>query len=442
MDKRRICVVGAGLTGTLLAARMADAGHDVEIYDRRADLRRLDLDGGRSINLALSARGFDALDRIGIADEIRSAAVPMRGRMMHAVDGDLTFQRYGTDPAHVLMSVNRDDLNIAMLNAVDARPNITTHYGVKLVDLDPDKAEVTLEVDDETTMSRFDTVIGADGAYSAVRRALQRSQGFDFEQEFLEHGYKELTIPPNPDGSYQIEPHALHIWPRGTHMMIALPNPNGSFTCTLFWPLQGEVGFGGVDTPEAVIALFEEQFPDAVALMPDLAQDYLNNPVGSLVTIRCAPWYLGDTALILGDAAHAVVPFYGQGANAAMEDCTLLMESLAQRGDDWTAGFADFADARKPHADALAGLALANYVEMRDHVGSRRFLFMVRVKQWLHKVAPDTFTPLYTMITFTRTPYADAIARAERQDRYLHIAAAVTALVVIGVVVAVGMVLT
>ncbi len=434
MEKRRICVVGAGLTGTLVAARMADAGHDVDIYDRRADLRRLDLDGGRSINLALSERGFDALDRIGIADDIRAAAVPMRGRMMHSVGGELTFQPYGTDPSHVLMSVNRDDLNIAMLNSVDSRPNITAHYGVKLVTLDPDHAEVTLEADDETSVCQFDTVIGADGAFSAVRQVLQRSQGFDFEQDFLEHGYKELTIPAHPDGSYQIEPHALHIWPRGTHMMIALPNPDGSFTCTLFWPLQGEVGFGGVDTPDAVVALFNEQFPDAVALMPDLAQDYLQNPVGTLVTIRCAPWYRSDTTLILGDAAHAVVPFYGQGANAAMEDCTLLMDSLARHGDDWIAGFADFADARKPHADALADLALANYVEMRDHVASPRFLLLVRIKQWLHKVAPKTFTPLYTMVTFTRTPYADAIARARRQDRYLQIAAWVAALVVIALV--------
>jgi kynurenine 3-monooxygenase len=421
----RVSVIGAGLTGCLLACRLADAGHEVVLYDRRPDPRRIGVDEGRSINLAMSTRGLDALARIGLEARVRAGGVPMHGRRMHAVDGTLTFQPYGVRPEHHLLSVSRDELNALLLGAVDERPRIRTVFGRKLEDLDLDTGRLHFADAPEGDLAPEDDlaaeggpVVGADGAWSAVRARMQRTRGFDLEQDHLEHGYKELTIPAAPGGVHRLEPNALHIWPRGSHMLIALPNPDGSFTCTLFWPLAGDVPFESLSTEAAVERVFATEFPDVLPLMPDLAGEFLRNPVGSLVTIRCAPWHHGSV-LLLGDAAHAVVPFYGQGANAAMEDCTILLDVLAE-SSDWPAAFAGFERRRKPDADALADLALDNYVEMRAHVASRRFLAERRLERFLHRRFPDRFVPLYTMVTFTRIPYAEAVRRARRQDALLR----------------------
>lgn len=416
----RVAVAGSGLTGCLLAIRLARAGHDVHVYDKRSDMRVQDLDGGRSINLALSTRGIDALAQVGLDGIVLEHAVPMTGRMIHAVDGDLTYQPYGTEAHQVLQSVNRDDLNIALLNAVEAEARTKVHFEHRVRDLSVRAGRITVDGPDGRVVEDYDVVYGADGAYSAVRGRLQRIGRVDFSQEFLTHGYKELTFPAGPDGDYQIETNALHIWPRGTHMMIALPNPDGSFTGTLFWPYADTVGFDSVTSADDVERVFRNQFPDALDLMPDVADQYLANATASLVTMRSGPWYHEGRVLIIGDAAHAVVPFYGQGANAALEDVTILMDLYEAHGhENHHTVFEAFYQERKPHADALAQLAVDNFVEMRDSVGSRWFLFTKRVERALHRIAPERFVPLYTMVSFTRTPYADAVARDDRQQRWL-----------------------
>ena len=433
----RIVIVGGGLTGALAAVRLHDAGHLVSLYERRDDLRRDHEHQGRSINLALSTRGLDALDRVGLSQVLREQAIPMRGRMLHGRDRSVTFQRYSADPRNVLLSVSRDGLNATLLDAVDDR-QVATHFGHRLVDIELRSSHAVFEAGGAEVRQPFDVMIGADGAYSAVRNRLQRTDRFSYEQTYLEHGYKELTIPARADGSFAMEPHALHIWPRGGHMMIALPNRDGSFTCTLFWPYGGLVGFERVDTEREVHDTFVEQFPDAVELMPQLADEYLHNATSSLVTIRCGPWCFDNRIVLLGDAAHAVVPFYGQGANAALEDVTIFMDLLAAHEGDWQSTMAGFYAQRKPDADALADLALDNFVEMRDRVASPLFRLRARAEQRVHRWAPRWITPLYEMVTFSRLPYVDAVARAKRQrhivDRLLFAMAAVVLLAIVATV--------
>ena len=433
----RVVIVGGGLTGALAAIRLHEAGHLVSLYERRDDLRTSREHQGRSINLALSTRGLDALDRVGLSEVLRQQAIPMRGRMLHGRDRSVTFQPYSADPRNVLLSVSRDGLNATLLDAVDER-QVTTHFDHRLVDIQLRTAHAVFETTGATVRAPFDAMIGADGAYSAVRSRLQRTDRFSYEQTYLEHGYKELTIPARADGSYAMDPHALHIWPRGGHMMIALPNGDGSFTCTLFWPYGGPVGFERVDSEREVRDTFLEQFPDAVDLMPQLTDEYLRNATSSLVTIRCGPWFLDDRIVLLGDAAHAVVPFYGQGANAALEDVTIFMELLAAHDGDWGSTMATFYAKRKPDADALADLALDNFVEMRDRVASPLFRLRARAEQRAHRWAPRWITPLYEMVTFSRMPYVDAVARAKRQtqivDRLLVALAALLLVVVAAIV--------
>jgi len=434
----RVVIVGGGLTGALAAVRLHDVGHDVSVHERREDLRRSTEHQGRSINLALSTRGLDALDRVGLSGALRDQGVPMRGRMLHARDRSVTFQPYSADPANVLLSVSRDGLNALLLDAVDQR-QIPTHFDHRLVDIELRSSNAVFETNEARLRERFDVMIGADGAYSAVRTRLQRTDRFSYEQTFLEHGYKEFTIPARADGSYAMEPHALHIWPRGGHMMIALPNADGSFTCTLFWPYGGPVGFERVDTEGEVAETFHEQFPDAVDLMPQLADEYLRNSTSSLVTIRCGPWFYEDRIVLLGDAAHAVVPFYGQGANAALEDVTIFMELLATHDGAWGPTMASFYDQRKPDTDALADLALDNFVEMRDRVASPLFRLRARAEQRMHRWAPRWITPLYEMVTFSRTPYVEAVARAKHQttlvDRLMLALVAVVLLVIVATII-------
>ena len=433
----RVVIVGGGLTGALAAVRLHDVGHEVSVHERREDLRRSTEHQGRSINLALSTRGVDALDRVGLSEALRDQGIPMRGRMLHARDRSVTFQPYSADPANVLLSVSRDGLNALLLDAVDQR-QIPTHFDHRLVDVELRSSNAVFETNEARLRERFDVMIGADGAYSAVRNRLQRTDRFSYEQNYLEHGYKELTIPPRTDGSYAMEPHALHIWPRGGHMMIALPNADGSFTCTLFWPYGGPVGFERVDTEREVAETFHEQFPDAVDLMPQLADEYLRNSTSSLVTIRCGPWFYEDRIVLLGDAAHAVVPFYGQGANAALEDVTIFMELLATHDGAWGPTMATFYAQRKPDTDALADLALDNFVEMRDRVASPLFRLRARAEQRMHRWAPRWITPLYEMVTFSRTPYVEAVARAKHQttlvDRLMLALVAVVLLVIVATI--------
>ncbi|OKL40683.1 FAD-dependent oxidoreductase [Pontibacter flavimaris] len=422
MTKRKnIAIMGAGLVGSLLSLYLAKRGHKVDLYERRPDLRRNIVDGGRSINLALSDRGWRALRGIGIEEDVRQVAIPMHGRMMHDEQGTLTFQPYGKE-GQSIYSVSRSGLNAALMNLSEPNPDITYHFSRQAMDVNLRTNEVQLRSleTDQTETIQPDLLFGADGAFSVVRGAMQKTERYNYEQSYLEYGYKELSIPATPEGGWAIEKHALHIWPRGKYMMIALPNLDGSFTCTLFFPYEGEPSFAAINNENDLLAFFREVFPDALPLMPTLAQDYFTNPIGSLVTVKCFPWSYEGKALLIGDASHAVVPFYGQGMNAGFEDITVLDQMLEGfEGDDWDALFKAFERSRKPNADAIADLAVMNFIEMRDKVADPRFLLRKKIEGKISAQYPDRWIPLYSMVTFTDLPYSYALAAGQQQDRIM-----------------------
>jgi len=417
-EKPQFTIIGAGLAGALLACYLGKAGYRVDLYEKRPDPRSHDQAGGRSINLAISIRGIHALREVGLADEVLQAAIPMRGRMMHSRTGALSFQPYGKDDTESINSVSRAGLNLSLVNAAARYDSVRLFFQKRCqgVDLQTASLELLDEVTQTTSNVVGEIIIGSDGAYSSVRARMQKEERFNYEQDYQSHGYKELTIPPGPHGSFRMEKHALHIWPRRSFMMIALPNLDGSFTCTLFCPFEGPNSFAALQAEADVLRFFREQFPDAVPLMPTLAADFFNNPTGSLVTIRCSPWHVAGKVVLLGDACHAVVPFLGQGMNAAFEDCTVLNRCLAEYAPAWETAFEAYEARRKLNVDTLAGLCLDNFIEMRDRVGSRAFLLKKRWEILLHKLFPKWYLPLYTLVTFTRTPYAEALERARRQD--------------------------
>lgn len=426
----KFTLIGSGLAGGMMAAFLGRRGYEVNLYERRADPHAGNLVGGRSINLALSTRGIHALEQLGIADEVMRHAIPMRGRMIHDKSGELHFTPYDADPNKCINSIGRGALNMVTIDAAKRYPNVRVHFNHRCTGVDADTASAQLinTETDQRVETRGDAIIGVDGAFSAVRRAMQRLERFDYSQTYLAHGYKELTIPPANDSGWRMEKHALHIWPRKSFMMIALPNPDGSFTCTLFWEWEGRRSFATTRTDEEVRRFFDEEFPDAVPLMPDLLEDFRSNPTGSLVTIRCAPWHYRDRIALLGDAAHAVVPFYGQGMNAAFEDCVVLDECLGEFAQDRERAFAEYFRRRKPNADALADLAVENFVEMRDKTASPLFRAKKRLDHTLETLLPGRYLPLYTMVSFTRIPYAEAARRALRQDRLVYAALAALAI--------------
>ncbi|PYI61298.1 MAG: kynurenine 3-monooxygenase [Verrucomicrobia bacterium] len=414
----KFVLIGSGLAGGLLAAYLGRRGYDVDLYERRADPREANIVGGRSINLAISTRGIHALEKLGIADEALQHAIPMRGRMIHDKSGDMHFAPYDVDPKKCINSIGRAGLNTTVIEAAQRYPNVRVHFNHKCTDVDLDEAVAHLETESGQLTVRGGAVIGVDGAFSAVRQSMQMQiSGFEYDESYLAHGYKELTIPPGPDGSWLMEKNALHIWPRKSFMMIALPNPDGSFTCTLFWEFEGPRSFATTKTHDEVRDFFREEFPDAFPLMPTLLEDFRQNPTGSLVTIRCAPWFYKDKVALVGDAAHAVVPFYGQGMNAAFEDCVVLDECLAKFPDNRERAFAEYFSRRKENADALADLAVENFIEMRDKTASRAFRAKKKLDHLLEALLPGVYLPLYAMVTFTRMPYAEAARRARLQDR-------------------------
>src|SRR6202162_3217795 len=430
----KFVLIGSGLAGGLLAAYLGRRGYEVDLYERRADPREGNIIGGRSINLALSTRGIHALEQLGIADEVLKHAIPMRGRMIHPAGAGAStiFAPYDVDPNKHINSIGRGALNTTVIEAAQRYPNVHVHFNHKCIDVDLDDAVAHLEKTDgavgaavsaanpKIVRARGDSVIGVDGAFSAVRKSMQQKIGnFQYDESYLAHGYKELTIPPGPDGSWQMEKNALHIWPRKSFMMIALPNPDGSFTCTLFWEFEGPRSFATTKADDDVHRFFGEEFPDAVPLMPDLVDDFKNNPTGSLVTIRCAPWIYRDKVCLVSDAAHAVVPFYGQGMNAAFEDCVVLDECL-QEFPDRERAFVEYFERRKANADALADLALGNFIEMRDKTASKTFRAKKKLDHFLEAALPGIYLPLYTMVTFTRIPYAEAKRRARIQDAIVY----------------------
>lgn len=411
-----VTIVGAGPVGTLMGAFLARRGLEVTIFERRPDMRAVAQPAGRSINLALANRGIDALDRLGLMDAVGDLLIPMRGRMIHGPDGALDLQPYGSKPHEVIYSVSRSALNKTLLDAAEEQ-SVMIEFNKRCDDID--FTQKTLSIYDETEEREhtigFDRVIGADGGGSAVRPALARRQNSRVDEQLLGHGYKELTIPPGPGGVFLLEKNALHIWPRGGFMLIALPNTDGSFTATLFLPNEGPDSFASLRTEAEVAAFFAAHFADAVPLIENLTGSFFENPTGLLGTIRCACWHLGGEALLVGDAAHAIVPFHGQGMNAGFEDCVALDRCLDRMGDDWGGVFASFETAQKPNANAIADMALENYVEMRDSVLDPGYRLKREIAWKLEKIYPDRFIPRYAMVMFHLLPYAEAYARGKIQ---------------------------
>src|ERR1700722_915541 len=415
-----ITLVGAGLTGPLLALSLADRGFHVDIYERRPDMRQGEISAGRSINLAISTRGIHALSEAGLWEEMRRIIVPMKGRMMHSVEGQITFQPYGKNENEAINSISRADLNIALVNAAEAR-GVRFHFNERCtgVDLKTAALRVRDEISGQERSVPAQVVIGSDGSASAIRFEMLKVGRFNFSQQYLDYGYKELTITANPEGSHRMDPNALHIWPRGSYMLIALPNIDGTFACILFLPLEGADSFKNMSSTADVAEFFEKRFPDAARLMPQLAENYFGNPTGTMVTVKCSPWHVRGSSLLLGDAAHAIVPFFGQGLNCGFEDCTTLLQLLDAQDADWEKVFAEFGESRKINTDAIADLAIENFVEMRDRVADPRFLFRKKVELALEGKFPGRFVPKYAMVTFHRVPYSVALQRGTKQDGIL-----------------------
>ncbi len=422
MKKEKIIIVGAGLCGTLLAIRMAQKGFEVVIYERRPDMRKGIEDAGRSINLALSARGLMALEMAGIKDSILKECIPMRGRMIHPLKGEPFLSSYSGRSEDYINSVSRPGLNLALIKEADNFENVTFKFDCKVIAVDLENAKINYQFKGENVEDKGAIVIGTDGAGSIVRRSMmgQTTQLlFNYSQDFLRHGYKELSILPTTEGTWKIEKEALHIWPNGHFMIIALPNLDGSFTLTMFHPYEGEAGFHTLNTKEKLQTFFEKYYPSLLPHIPHLYEEYFENPVGTLGTIKCYPWQAHGKALIMGDAAHAIVPFYGQGMNASLEDVRIFDNILEEHGSDWAKVFSFFQDARKENADAIADLAIDNFYEMRDHVDDKAFMRKRKVEMQLEQQFPDYYSK-YSLVTFQpKLPYEKAKKRGRKQDELL-----------------------
>ena len=410
-----VTIAGAGLAGALLAALLAKRGWPVQVLERRPDPRLKGFEGGRSINLALAERGLHALRQAGLADTVMKQAVMMRGRMVHPLTGETQLLRYGRDDSEVIWSVHRGRLNMSLLDAAEAA-GARLRFDARVEEVDFAKRQLVLVEDGDGRREEigFEVLIGADGAGSAVRQAIGAELELGERFEPLDHGYKELEIPPKPDGGFLLEPNALHIWPRGNYMCIALPNTEHTFTVTLFLPLQGVPSFATLHNLRAARGMFQRDFPDALALMPDFDADWQRNPVGQLGTLRLKRWHLDERAVLLGDAAHAMVPFHGQGMNCAFEDCVSMARHIDEAAD-WQEAFANFEGERRPNAEAIQQMALENYIEMRDQVDDADFLLRRQLERLLAERHPGRFVPRYSMVTFLRIPYALAWARGEIQ---------------------------
>lgn len=422
-----IILLGAGLSSGLMAAYLGRRGFKVEVYERRPDPRTTDLYVGKSINLAISVRGLHAMKDVGLEDKVREMCIPMNGRMIHDRAGNTDFQFYSKDGNKAINSISRGDLNILLINTAAAFPNVKFHFDHRCVGMDLETGEALLQNERTGADLRVQgqTVIACDGAFSGARSSLLRAPRFDFSQTYHPASYKELSFRPAADGGWQMAKNALHIWPRGSFMLIALPNLDGSFTVTLFYPAKGPESFESLRTAEAVEAFFQREFPDAFALMPHLATEFFQNPTGELVTVKCDPWHYQGKCALVGDAAHAVVPFYGQGMNAAFEDCTVLNDCI-EDGADWETVFANYSAKRVANGHAIADMAVDNYFEMRDRVGDPAWRFRKQIEHKLEKAFPGKYISRYEMVSFTRMPYAEALRRGGVNDEILFALAAKT----------------
>ena len=419
--EKKVIIVGAGLVGSLWAIYMSKAGYKVTIYERRSDIRKAEISAGKSINLALSYRGWKALRGAGVDDEVKKIALPMYNRIMHDLEGNLTTQAYGKKD-QAIYSVSRGLLNSIMMTMAEEKGNAEIHYNYKCYDADLENGIVYFEdaLTGEKKQDQADLVFAADGAFSAIRyNAMQKLNRFNYSQNFIEDGYKELLLPANEDGSYKLDEKALHIWPRGRFMLIALPNEDGSFTCTLFMPYDNhEYAFNKLTNDTLVDAFFKNVFPDFHAIMPNLIENWHMHPLSSLAIVRCYPWTHGKTAL-MGDSAHATVPFYGQGMNAGFEDCTVLWDLMKKHNEDWEKVFSEYQQTHKPNGDALQDLSLHNYHVMRDYVADPKFLLQKKIEARIFEKHPDKWMPLYSQVTFSHIPYSEAIAIGKKQDKIM-----------------------
>ncbi|MFI5712474.1 FAD-dependent oxidoreductase [Kribbella sp. NPDC051620] len=411
----RVAIVGAGLAGSLLGCYLARRGLSVDLYERRPDPRVGQPERGRSINLAISERGLDALRRIGLVESVMTDALPMKGRMIHPVAGQLDFHQYSASGDRAINSISRGTLNNSLLDAAAAAPGVSVHFEHRLVELDSCTGSMVFETPGGKVKVSADVVLGADGAGSAVREQLLAEGAVVESVEFLDYGYKELSIPA-VDGAFALDPGALHIWPRGTSMMIALPNPDRSFTCTLFWPA-GD--FDALSNAVSIEAHFRTHYPDLLPLAPSLVDDYLHNPVGVLGTVHTQPWQAHGRTALIGDAAHAIVPFYGQGANCAFEDVVELDRCLADTGGSWARALPLYEHRRRENTEAIAAMALDNFVEMRDKVTSPVYRLGKRIEHALERLLPGRYVSRYELVSFSTTPYAEVQQRVHRQHQFL-----------------------
>lgn len=423
-----ILIVGAGLVGSLLSIYLARQGYSVHLFERYPDFRKAKAPSGKSINLTICERGFASLDQVGAGDLVRAISIPCYGRMMHAADGSVELQPYG-NRREAIHSVSRNYLNRALLTLALKEPYLTCHFEQRCLDVDLDRPSATFKHlrTGEVTEWQAHRLFGADGSHSAVRLKMQRGQRFNFLQEYLDQGYKELSVPPTPAGNWALDGNLIHIWPRGHYMLIGFPNLDRSFTLSLHMPFEGKEGepsFASLRTPEDVLRLFETSFPDAIPLLPNLVQDFFGRPEASMVTIRCNPWIYQDKVALIGDAAHAIVPSYGQGANSGFEDCAIFSDLLAASKGDWGKTLRAFQGLRRPSADAIGDLALEHFHELRYLVGDPQFLLRKRIERRINELFPDRYIPLYNLISFTCVPYDEALRRDREQraviDRILE----------------------
>jgi len=418
MDKQ-VTIVGAGLVGSLLSIYLAKKGYKINVYERRPDMRKVTMSAGKSINLALSDRGWRGLEGVGIADEIKKIAIPMYGRYIHNKDGSTAFQPYGKDN-QAIYSVSRADINMKLMDLAEKQANVTIHFDKKCTHVTRENVEASFEDNNthQTTTVKSDLLFGSDGAFAASRLNMQLSSDrFEYNQHYIDCGYKELIIPPGENGKFLMEKNALHIWPRGSFMMIALPNPDGNFTCTLFMPFTGEKSFEKLKTKEQITSFFNEEFADAVPLMPTLVDDFLTNPLSSLVTVKCFPWTFDNKIGLIGDAAHAIVPFYGQGMNCGFEDCVVLNELIEKHNENWDVIMKEYELSRKPDGDAIADLAIANFIEMRDKTADPIFLLQKKIEAKFSAKYPDKWIPLYSMVTYSpHIRYSTAMKEGKKQQ--------------------------
>jgi kynurenine 3-monooxygenase len=425
-SNEKVIVVGAGLVGSLLSTVLAKLGFEVECFERRVDMRKESISAGRSINLAMSVRGFYALQKLGIQQEVLTKAIAMPGRIIHPVSGPTVFQRYGKDDSECIYSISRGELNKMLMSFAESTGKVKIHFQEKMTRADLKNRKLVFQ--NEKTKKEIeisaDRIFGTDGSSSVLRHTLTEEFGHQQTESYLSHGYKELNMSASFDGGFKMEKHGLHIWPRGSYMLIALPNHDGSFTCTLFLSQKGDLSFESLNSNEKVRAFFQAQFPDVVQLIPDFVEQFFKKPTGQMITVKTNPWNHSDQVVLMGDAAHAIVPFFGQGMNCGFEDVAVLWEMLAKELEvstqvGWAQLFSDFSKARKPNGDAIADLAVDNFTEMRDKVGDSKFLLAKEVEKILEKEFPGEYISRYRLVSFSRVPYRIALEAGFLQDKIL-----------------------